>query len=100
MPNVLKQKTLHAKSGGPKGSKAAWSWAWNKVRTKLGVAAVRSNARIKLDGLRWCGPGSKEAYARRTTRQHAGEVAKATARAMYNAGHDVVHTAASLPPRW
>ena len=83
--------------GDPKPNQAARGWAWNKVRTTLGVAAARTNARIKLDGLKQCGPGGKEAYSRRNAQQRAADVGRAIMRAMYNAKHDVVHTV--LPPR-
>ena len=83
--------------GDPKLNQAARGWAWHKVRTTLGVAAARSNARIKLDGLRWCGPGGEEAYGRRKANQEAADARRAAARALYNARHHVVHS--SLPPR-
>ena len=79
--------------GDPRLNQAARSWAWNYVRTALGVAAARTNARIKLDGLRWCGPGGKEAYSRRREARQAAQVRADTARAMYNAVHYVTHQA-------
>ena len=85
--------------GDPKDFKAARGWAWNKVRTTLGVVAVRTNARLKLDGLRWCGPGGKEAYGRRKERQKTADIGRSVMRALYNVSHSVVHTGAVLGPR-
>ena len=79
--------------GDPQLHQAARGWAWNHVRTALGVAAARTNAQIKVDGLRWCGPGGKEAHDRRRATQQAAKVRADTARAMYNAAHHVMHPA-------
>ena len=85
--------------GDPKMTQAARSWAWAKVRRTLGLSAVRSNAQFKLGGLRWCGPGGKEAYARRLDKRKAADIGKATLRAMYNYVHCVTHRSRDFPPR-
>ena len=85
--------------GDPRLNQAARGWAYHKVRTKLGVSAVRTNARTKLDGLRWCGPGGKAAYDRRKDSRNAADIGRASMRAMYNATHHVVHVQGTLPPR-
>ena len=72
------------------------------IRRRLGVTAARAQASIILDGVRWCGPGGAEAYARRNVanehNRHLDEVAYAHHQAHYrgraNVADDATHAVA------
>ena len=59
------------------------------VRTKLGVAAVRAQAGLLLDGLRWVGPGGAAAYANRKEARQADERLVAEASAVWASHYEV-----------
>ena len=49
------------------------------------MAAVKGHAKLLLDGLKWCGPGGKEAYSRRHDRKVSDGLAAAAMRAEWAA---------------
>ena len=71
--------------GPPELNKAARSVVYPYLRRRIAVAAVKGHAKLLLDGLKWCGPGGKEAYSRRHDRKVSDGLAAAAMRAEWAA---------------
>ena len=74
----LLNKLVEAKMPGtPEMTRGARSHAYPWVRRQVAIAALRARADMRINGLAWCGPGGKEAYARRHDTATGDSIARA-----------------------